>query len=333
MGLPAEEAAAETPSTRSSPLSTIDLDERGLDEHDQWEILKTAIPGYENPLEKSKRIAKEQKMAEYTKTVTSSASYRSPADAGNQRCHSCGWVGIPTSWQRCPACNGRDILSSVPADGDMDEIISDHVHDLNGAFDVHQADGDFDPHQADGDISIHKGGHVMPLEYEDDFEDELMDLEEEVEVHVAADTGSCAHVVGPKDLPGSIGVKPPASGRVRNFVGAGGDGIKNHGEAVVQLVLEDGTVVNSTVQVADVVRPLHSVSVICDAAHEMLYTKECGYVVPEGTLSRFLANINVIAKYPRRGGLYVAKMKARRPRPKPAPSAAKPGFTRPGRRS
>ena len=106
-----------------------------------------------------------------------------------------------------------------------------------------------------------------------------------------------------------------------------------HGETIVQLVLEDGTVVNSTVQVADVVRPLHSVSVICDAAHEMLYTKECGYVVPEGTLSRFLANINVIAKYPRRGGLYVAKMKARRPRPKPAPSAAKPGFTRPGRRS
>ena len=298
----------------------------------------------------------------------SSASYRSPADAGDQRCHSCRWVGIPTSWQRCPACNGRDILSSVPTDGDlghdhdhdhdMDEIISDHVHDLNGgfdvhqtdggfdphqadgdmhdlngAFDVHQADSDFDPHQADGDISIHKDGHVMPLEYEDDFEDELMDLEEEVEVHVAADTGSCAHVVGPKDIPGSIAVKPPASGRVRNFVGAGGDGIKNHGEAVVQLVLEDGTVVNSTVQVADVVRPLHSVSVICDAAHEMLYTKECGYVVPEGTLSRFLANINVIAKYPRRGGLYVAKMKARRPRPKPAPSAAKPGFTRPGRRS
>ncbi len=175
----------------------------------------------------------------------------------------------------------------------------------------------------------------MPLEYEDDFEDGLMDLEEEVEVHVAADTGSCAHVVGPKDIPGSIAVKPPASGRVRNFVGAGGDGIKNHGEAVVQLVLEDGTVVNSTVQVADVVRPLHSVSVICDAEHEMLYTKECGYVVPEGTLSRFLANINVIARYPRRGGLYVAKMKARRPRPKPSPkgAAGKSSFTRPGRRS
>ena len=90
-------------------------------------------------------------------------------------------------------------------------------------------------------------------------------------------------------------------------------------------------------QVADVVRPLHSTSKICDGTgdkhHEMLFTRECAHVVPEGTFARFLASVNVIARYPRRGGLYVAKMKVRRPRPRPAPAAAKPGFTRPGRRS
>ena len=178
----------------------------------------------------------------------------------------------------------------------------------------------------------------MPIEYEDDDDDDLiMELEEEVEVHVALDTGSVAHCVGPKDIPGSIRVKPPASGKIRNFVGAGGDGIKNHGEALVQLVQEDGTIINSMFQVADVVRPLHSASQICDGTeekhHEVLFTREAAHVVPEGTLSRLLATINVIAKYPRRGGLYVAKMKARRPRPKPSPSASRSSFARPGRRS
>ena len=236
-------------------------------------------------------------------TVMSSASSRTPRKEP-QRCHSCGWVGVPRILQLCPECEGRNILSDALA-----EELSD--------FEARQAD------------------HVMTMEYEDgdDDDDMIMELDEEVEVHVAADSGSVIHAVGPKDIPGSVRVRPPPNGRTRNLVGAGGDGIKNHGEATVQLVQEDGTVVTSTVQVADVVRPLHSVSKICDEDHEMLYTKTCAHVVPEGALSRFLANINVIAKYPRRGGLYVAKMKARRPRPKPSPAAAEPTFTRPGRRS
>jgi len=170
----------------------------------------------------------------------------------------------------------------------------------------------------------------------DDSDDLVMELEEEVEVHVALDTGSVAHCAGPKDIPGSVRVKPPASGKVRNFVGAGGDGIKCHGEALVQLMQDNGNVIDTTFQVADVVRPLHSASQICDGTeerhHEVLFTREAAHVVPEGTLSRFLASVNVIAKYPRRGGLYVAKMKARRPRPKPS-SASRSSFARPGRRS
>ena len=298
--------------TSSSPTNIDDYDQ-------QWEVLKAGIPGYEDPVDKAKRLKREQNIAEQKNGRDVAAVTRPRCGDNNplQMCHSCGWTGTPISWQRCPACGGRDILSDASTASSTSSSPST-------------------PSKSSGlntDDSEHENIHVMPMEYEDDEDDHLMDLEEEVEVHVAADTGSVAHVVGPKDIPGSIAVRPPANGRVRNFVGAGGDGIKNHGEAVVQLVLEDGTVVNSTVQVADVVRPLHSVSMICDAEHEMLYTKACGYVVPEGTLSKFLASINVIAKYPRRGGLYVAKMKARRPRPKPAPSAAKPGFTRPGRRS
>ena len=265
-------------------------------------------------------------------TVMSSASSRTDDTA--QRCHSCGWVGVPKFRQRCPECVGRDILSEAFIEPSID-LNTDQAN-------IHDHDHDHD-HRHDHDLQLnHDHDHepVMPIEYEDDDDDDLvMEFEEEVEVHVALDTGSVAHCVGPKDIPGSIRVKPPASGKIRNFVGAGGDGIKNHGEALVQLVQEDGTVINSTFQVADVVRPLHSASQICDGTeekhHEVLFTREAAHVVPEGTLSRLLATINVIAKYPRRGGLYVAKMKARRPRPKPKPSssASRSSFARPGRRS
>ncbi len=59
----------------------------------------------------------------------------------------------------------------------------------------------------------------------------------------------------------------------------------------------------------------------------MLYTKHEAVVVPEGALSKFLASVNVVAKYQRRGGLYMAKMKAKDPRLR-----RKSGFARPGAR-
>ncbi len=165
-------------------------------------------------------------------------------------------------------------------------------------------------------------GEVLPLVYEDE---PVMSTEDEVEIHVAADTGAVAHVAAPKDLPGSVPVETPADGSLRNFVAANKSPIKNYGKANVNLVMEDGAEVDSAFHVADVCRPLHSVSTICDTDKEMLFTKTGGTVVPAGTLSRFLASIRAVAHYPRRGGLYVAKMKARDPR-----TAKRSGFTRPG---
>ncbi len=211
-----------------------------------------------------------------------------------QRCHSCGWTGIPMILQVCPACTGRDVLSDLSGDAMEDD-------------------------------------HVMPLEYAD-ADEEILNTEEEVEIYVAADTGAVCHVTPPKDLPRSVSVEAPPPGKVRNFVAANNTPIKNHGTAKVLLEQEDGTEIDSSFQVADVSRPLHSVSTICDAAsgacpdgHEMLFTKGMGYVVPEGALSKFLGSIRTVARYPRRGGLYVAKMKAKDPR-----RAKRSSFTRPG---
>ncbi len=153
----------------------------------------------------------------------------------------------------------------------------------------------------------------------------MLIADEEPEIEAAADTGAVDHVTPAKSLPGSVVVR--RSSKTRNFVAANNEPIVNHGEAVVLLQQEDGAEVLITTQVADVSRPLHSISKICDEEHEMLFTKTGGTVVPAGALSRYLHLVKNVAKYPRRGGLYVARMKARAPK-----TPRKSGFTRPGNR-
>ena len=164
---------------------------------------------------------------------------------------------------------------------------------------------------------------ILPLTYADD--EMIMTTEEEVDIFIAIDSGAVEHVAAPSDLPGSITVEPPADGKIRNFISASGDPIKNHGKANVSLVNEDGTEVDSSFQVADVCRPLHSVSRVRDTDKEVLFTKHGGVVVPAGSLSKFLGSVQALAKYPRKGGLYVSKMRARNPK-----GSKKSSFTRPG---
>ncbi len=161
-------------------------------------------------------------------------------------------------------------------------------------------------------------------------DDEIINAEEEKEIEVAMDSGSVVHAVEPDDLPPSVEIKPPPPNS-KNFVGAGGHGIKRHGKAEIILVQEDGTEVNVVSQVADVTRALHSTSQVCDSDKEVLFTKTDCFVVPDGALSRYLRGIKIFAKYGRRGGLWTAKMKVRDPRrrrePRPKQVFARPGAT------
>ena len=169
----------------------------------------------------------------------------------------------------------------------------------------------------------------MALEYEDE-EEEVLATEDEVVVKIASDSGAVDHITNPASVPGSVVVRKPA--RMRNFVGAGGEGIKNYGEALVTLETSEGNFINSVSQVADVCRPLHSTSKTCDGGHEMLYTKTEGIVVPEGAFSQFLGllasrGVKPLARYQREGGLYVATMKVR---PLKTDPGKEPVFPRPG---
>ena len=131
---------------------------------------------------------------------------------------------------------------------------------------------------------------------------------EETEIEVANDSGSCAHVVGPDQVPTTVEIKK--SPECKNCTGAGGDGTKNHRRAEVTLVKEDGGTINNVVQVAEVTRALQSIGLICDTKKEVLFTETEAAVVLAGSLSRFPGTTKRLAEYKMKGGLYVAKMKA-----------------------
>jgi len=194
---------------------------------------------------------------------------------------------------------------------------------------------------------------VAPLEWMEDSESEdeeagmeINAAEEECEMDVALDTGCVAHCAGPKNLPSATKVLKPAGVKLKNFIAANNTPIENYGVAHVVMEMADGAEVGGSFQVAGVGRALHSASVVCDTGsrscpdgHEILTTKRGAVVVPDGALSRYLASVRHVAKYPRRGGLYVAKVKVRTlaaadarraANKKPPAPAKKAGF---GRRS
>jgi hypothetical protein len=180
---------------------------------------------------------------------------------------------------------------------------------------------------------VEKWDREQPLHlvYSDETDMSLMMSDEEVEIWVASDSGAVDHVCGRGHIPASIVLRQPSDGKLtRNFISASGGSIKNHGAAELNLITEEGNTIASTFQVADVCRPLHSVSKTCDGGHEMLYTSDEALVLPKGVLSKLLATLNVkpVARYIRRGGLYVAKMKARDKASGGVSSVTRPGVSR-----
>ena len=180
---------------------------------------------------------------------------------------------------------------------------------------------------------------TIGLVYEQDHDSEIMAAEEEIEIEVAMDSGCVAHIIKPKDVPARVEVRKRPN--QKDFVNASGGSMENYGEAKIEMTQESGKVINMGLNVTDATRTLQSTSQTCDTGspacpdgHEVLFTKGVCTVVPDGALSQYLASVRNIAKYPRRGGLYVAKMRVRAPgtnRPKkPGPRKPTQGFARPG---
>ena len=134
------------------------------------------------------------------------------------------------------------------------------------------------------------------------------------------DSGCEVHIADETDFPG-YEVKPTEDSRNnRGFRVADGKVIPNKGEANRQFEVDGlkGQVhaLNSTFQVAKVSKPLRSVSMICDAGFDVLFTKT-------EALVRDPSSGHVVCVYPRAGGLYKGEMRLRNP--------LHPSFRRQGR--
>jgi len=123
------------------------------------------------------------------------------------------------------------------------------------------------------------------------------------------DSGCEVHIADESDFPG-YEVKPTEDSRNnRGFRVADGKVIPNKGEATPQFEVDglQGRVhaLTSTFQVAKVSKPLRSVSMICDAGFDVLFTKTEAQVRDPKE--------HVVCTYPRAGGLYKGEMRLRNP--------------------
>jgi len=151
------------------------------------------------------------------------------------------------------------------------------------------------------------------LDYEDGGEDDDMIATaiESVKIKPAIDSGAVANVVHPAELPDGVEVVPNDTGT--HFTGAGGGRIKRFGSCVTKLSSEHGDV-GCGWQLADVTRPLHSVSTVCGpqehptGKQDVLFNNKKCVVVPPGIVEEILKRVRPVAQYDRTGNLYVGEM-------------------------
>ena len=98
--------------------------------------------------------------------------------------------------------------------------------------------------------------------------------------------------------------------------------MKNQGQVRLHLRAENGKKgrdIRTTFQMAQVTRPLMSVSKVCDSGLWVKIDKDMATIMDK--------NGKEVCRFMRRGGLYIAKMRIRNPHFKP-----KPDFPRPGKK-
>jgi hypothetical protein len=157
---------------------------------------------------------------------------------------------------------------------------------------------------------------LMPLELDD--EAIMVAGEEEIFMVVAYDTAAVDNVCSRDDLPGHSVMPSNGSRRGQGYVAANGTRISNEGE--INIVMEpEGTknAVGTIFQIADVSRPLLSASKVADAGYEAHVNALVATISKNG---------KTVAKFHRKGGLYLATMRIRRPKDPSSADSAPAGF-------
>ena len=132
---------------------------------------------------------------------------------------------------------------------------------------------------------------------------------EKVTVRPVMDSGSVDNVIHPRELPCDADPTPNSTGS--HFVGANNSKIEKFGTCDTRLESDRGQV-GCQWQLADVTRPLHSVSRVAGpkggpGKQDVLFNNDLAVVVPPGVVNEILKRIKPVAVYEREGNLYVGK--------------------------
>ena len=139
---------------------------------------------------------------------------------------------------------------------------------------------------------------------------------------VALDSGAGDHVTAEKDAP-NYEVEPSRDSKMgQNFVTACKQKLANKGQVNLKLrsgqrARGKGTDIKTVFQIADVKRPLLSVSKICDAGFTVKFTQDRAVVLDKKG--------KVCVTFERRGGLYVARLMMKNPKFKKNEDFHRPG--------
>ena len=153
-------------------------------------------------------------------------------------------------------------------------------------------------------------GSLSCLYAESEDEEGILGTVEKVTIRPAMDSGSVDNVIHPRELPDDAEPRPNTSGK--HFRGANNSVIEKFGSCDTILESPLGTV-GCGWQLADVTRPLHSVSKVTGPAgvpgkQDVLFNNEICVVMPPGVVNEILKRYKPIAEYKREGNLYVGEM-------------------------
>ena len=110
-------------SQESSTSTATTTPSASIDEDREWEAMKSASEEYRrfrDIEEKKKKLAIERLVPVLDPVLDHVGDFRIPHmfeyedSQVEQRCHSCGWFGIPVARQKCPSCGTRNALSDSP---------------------------------------------------------------------------------------------------------------------------------------------------------------------------------------------------------------------------
>ena len=131
---------------------------------------------------------------------------------------------------------------------------------------------------------------------------------EDLEIEITLDSGCVDHVMDAAEAPGYCILESAGSKRKQNFVVGNGQRCPNKGEMHLNMEAFVGSMaypIKSVFQIADITRPLMSVSKICDQG------LQCIFMADKAVVKN--AKNETVCEFQRRGGLYVATMRLKRP--------------------